>query len=164
MNGAIYSTVIGTICRDPEPFYKVKGDTEPVGCTFCVAINRCDRVADKWETTTQFIELTASGMTAKKLLESKWCKKGYHAYFQCEQSEHTYTRKDGINVKKPVFRYMAGHPILVSASYAEQKTLQKRQDYNASNAEAHKRVDAPTSSPPPPVTEDSMLEQEDFPF
>ena len=163
MNGNIYSTIIGTICSDPEYFYKVSGDSEPAGCHFKVAINRSFRENGEWRTATQFIEINVRGAyNAKSLVEGKWCKKGYHAYFSCEQGERQYTKRDGSVVKVPTFIYQSGHPILVSANYASQKTFAEQQEMRDNHAARHREAGAPTHTPAP--VHDSTLADEDYPF
>lgn len=163
MNGNIYSTIVGTIASDPEPFYKVKGDEEPIGCTFRVAINRCTRDGDQWKTYTQFIEITARGYRSKDLIASKWCKKGYHAYFQCEQTERTYTARDGATRHAAVFNLLDAHPILVSANYAMQKNCQEKQAIEQKSIEAHRQAGAPTHTTPP-LRHYPQEAEEDIPF
>lgn len=163
MNGNIYSTIIGTICSDPEYFYKVSGDSEPAGCHFKVAINRSFRENGEWRTATQFIEINVRGAyNAKSLVEGKWCKKGYHAYFSCEQGERQYTKRDGSVVKVPTFIYQNGHPILVSADYASQKRLNDKQEHQQANAEKHREAGAPVHQPVP--VHDDSLADEGYPF
>lgn len=160
MNGVIYSTIVGTICSDPKPFYKVQGDEEPAGCTFRVAINRNVREGGEWKTIAQFLDITALGFQAKVLMKTKWCVKGYHAYFMCEQSERQYNRKDGTIVKVPTYTYMDGHPILVSDSYAQQRKSNEQQAVQQKQTEAHANVGAAPAYQPPLTN----MADEDIPF
>lgn len=160
MNGVIYSTIVGTICSDPNPFFKVQGDEEPAGCTFRVAINRNVREGGEWKTIAQFLDITALGFQAKALMKTKWCVKGYHAYFMCEQSERQYNRKDGTIVKVPTYTYMDGHPILVSDSYAQQRKSNEQQAVQQKQTEAHANVGAAPAYQPPLTN----MADEDIPF
>lgn len=166
MNGTIYSTIVGTIVADPAPYYKVKGDSEIAGCSFRVAINRCTKVNNNWETYTQFIEITCRDpYRAKFLLNSQWCKKGFHAYFMCDQSERMYTKKDGTEVRIPMFSLMDAHPILVSESYAQQKSAQLSQERTRKDEALHQAVGAPGHQPVPmPRQPQSNMAEDDIPF
>jgi single-stranded DNA-binding protein len=164
MNGTIYSTIIGTICSDPKPFFKVQGDEEPAGCTFRVAINRNVREGGEWKTVTQFLDITALGFQAKALMKTKWCVKGYHAYFLVDQSERQYNRKDGTIVKVPTFTYMDGHPILVSDSYKQQKRSNEREEVQQAQRDKVAEVgEAPARQQPLRYNPDNMAE-DDIPF
>lgn len=155
--------IVGTIVSDPRPFYKVQGDADPAGCSFRVAINRCSKVGNNWETYTQFIELTCrNSIKAKDLLRSKWCAKGFHAYFLCDQSERMYTKKDGSEVRVPTFLLIDAHPILVSESYAQQKSVKVKQEQRKEAQELHKQVGAPVNQQAPLVT--PQEEEDDIPF
>lgn len=164
MNGTIYSTIVGTIVTDPAPYYKVKGDAKIAGCAFRVAINRCTKVNNNWETYTQFIEINCrDSYRAQFLIDAKWCKKGYHAYFMCDQSERMYTKKDGTEVRVPMFSLMDAHPILVSESYAQQKSAQVRQERMREDQNLHQQTGAPGHQPVPMPTAPAMAE-DDIPF
>ncbi len=162
MNGVIYSTIIGTICSDPKPFYKVQGDEEPAGCTFRVAINRNVQEGGEWKTVAQFLDITAMSYQAKALMKTKWCAKGYHAYFMVKQAERQYNRKDGSIVRVPTYTYMDGHPILVGDSYEKQKRSNEQQAIQQKQTAAHSNVGAaPSYQPPLPNNTEA---DEDIPF
>lgn len=159
MNGNIYSTIIGTIVSDPQPFFKVQGSTEPAGCSFRVAINRSTLENQQWKHSTQFIEITARGpLKAKSLMEAQWCKKGYHAYFSTVQTERSYIQKSGAERKVAVYTLLEAHPILVSDSYRQMKSRQEQGENGK---------EPPTETPnaqQAPAAASKQEEDDDIPF
>lgn len=164
MNGTIYSTIIGTICADPKPFYKVQGDEEPAGCTIRLAVNRQEREGNQWKSIAQFIDISALGYQAKRLMKAAWCRKGYHAYFVCKQTEREYTRKDHTIVRVPVYTYLDGDPILTADSYKNQQASEKRQAAQENAAAQHAAVGAQNSPQQPLPAHNENLENDDIPF
>lgn len=129
MNGTIQSTIIGTIVADPEPFYKITEPDKPAGCNIRLAVNRSFMKDGAWQNKAQFVTVKVYGFKAQDILSDRcrWCRKGYHAWFVCEQLEETFIGKDGKEYTRPRFDYLMGKPILTGDSKEKSATQQNQQ-------------------------------------
>lgn len=121
MNGYQISTILATVVADPQPICKVKSGPEPVGCDIRLAINQSNFVDGKWVDYTRWLKATAWYRVAKRLLDAKWCKKGYHIILTARTTERVYAGKNGDPVKTLDYEILDAQPVLVSGDYKSQQ-------------------------------------------
>ena len=123
MDGYHSSTIIGTITKDPTPICSVKTGDKPIGCDISVCVNQSskDPATGKWVNYARYIKLTAWYTQATHLLNSKWCKKGYHGIFICSTTERAYTDQKDLTTKTLDYKILDARPILISASATNQQ-------------------------------------------
>jgi single-stranded DNA-binding protein len=159
MNGYHISTILGTIVADPTPIATVKGDKDLNGCDIRIAVNQSRLVDGKWVEHTCWLKLTAWFYLAKKLLDAKWCKKGFHCIFTCRNRERVYEGKNG-PTKTMDYEVLDAQPVLVSSDYQGQAKARQQQHVETQRAPQG----TPTYTSPHNTPIASPMADEDIPF
>lgn len=146
MNGYHISTILGTVIKDPTPICTLKTGTEPIGADLTLAINSSHLVKGKWQEQTCYVTCTAWYALAKRVLDSKWCRKGYHVILTAKTTENTYTDNNGNTKRRPDHKILDIQPVLLSPA---SKSAPK---------------DTPTPAPADPAPAQPAEADEDIPF